>query len=108
MQKHIFTKNLINNWSTGNYDARIEEGESIADLIVRLKPFIESLKKRKEKNILVCSHGRTLRCMMVLLRKQRMREMETYNHKNTGLYKVQYERNQFYLELENDRSHLAK
>ena len=60
-------KQLMVAWKNGDYDARLEEGESAAELAARLNQFLEQLKKRTEQKILVCTHGRTLRCLICLI-----------------------------------------
>ena len=97
---------LINEWSTGNLDARVPEGESAAELINRCNRFNDHLKTRTEETILVCTHGRTLRCLVTLLKGETMDKMEVYKHQNTGLYLFNYEDNSFSVEVENDSEHL--
>jgi broad specificity phosphatase PhoE len=53
-----------------NHDARIEGGESYNDIAARFMPFIATLEERycdTEANLLLVSHGGTLRAMMPLL-----------------------------------------
>ena len=99
-------KKLIDQWQNGIFDARLEEGESAAEMAFRLTKFVEHLKDRAEKKILICSHGRAMRCLMCILKDQHLREMENYRHNNTGLYKVHYKDGQFHFLLENDLRHL--
>lgn len=99
---------VIREWSAGNYAARLEQGESALEMQTRLTRFVEHLKERPEQTLLVCSHGRAMRCLMCILQGQHLREMENYHHANTGLYKVIYEPDQFDFELLNDVSHLEQ
>ena len=99
-------KEMVGQWAIGNFDASLEEGESARQLADRINSFLESIKNRPEKSILVCTHGRTLRCLMCLVKGQHLREMETYTHSNTGLFKVHWKANVFTVELENDTRHL--
>jgi len=53
-----------------NWDARIEGGESCNDIAARFMPFIRRLEGQygqTEANLLLISHGGTLRCMLPLL-----------------------------------------
>jgi broad specificity phosphatase PhoE len=53
-----------------NFDARIEGGESCNDIAARFMPFIRRLEDRygqADVNLLLISHGGTLRCMLPLL-----------------------------------------
>ncbi len=99
-------REMIQQWSIGNFDASLEKGESARSLSGRLQTFLEQLVIRPEKRILVCTHGRTLRCMMCLVTGQHLRAMESYKHHNTGLYKAHFQSGQFSVELENDIRHL--
>ena len=103
--KRVYMK-LIENWQNGNLDAHPKEGESAAQLANRLSQFVEHLKTRTEKKILICSHGRAMRCLMCVLKNQDLKEMENYEHSNTGLYKINFSNGEFSFELENDTKHL--
>jgi broad specificity phosphatase PhoE len=53
-----------------NWDARMEGGESCNDIAARFMPFIRHLEDRygeTDANVLLISHGGTLRCMLPLL-----------------------------------------
>lgn len=99
---------MIRQWGTGNFDSRLENGESARELSDRLSRFLDILKKMPEKKILVCTHGRSLRCLMTLLKGQHLREMEGYSHSNTGLFLVKYiaADDHFDVVYENDTTHL--
>ena len=101
-------KKMTESWSAGDFDARLEDGESAAELAARLTAFIADLKQRKEQKIIIFTHGRTIRCFITLLKGEHLREMENKTHHNTGLYKCTYENDAFEFELENDTAHLAK
>lgn len=99
-------KKMIQEWNNGNFDASLDQGESARSLSNRLQIFLDDLVQRQEQNILVCTHGRTLRCMMCLVNRQHLREMENYKHHNTGLYKAHWNNDAFVMELANDIRHL--
>ncbi len=99
---------MVGQWAIGNFDASLKDGESARQLADRIGLFLENIKKRTEKSILVCTHGRTLRCLMCLVKGQHLREMESYTHSNTGLFKVHWKSRKFIVELENDTSHLKE
>lgn len=98
--------NLLNAWEQGQYDARIAGGESAQDMRDRLNIFVDKLKKRPEERLLVCSHGRTMRCLMTVLQNDPISNMKDYHHANTGLYLVDYTPDVFQFQLQNDLSHL--
>lgn len=101
-------KQLISDWKSGNFDARLEDGESAADMVVRLNRFLDEIKKTDFKRALICSHGRTLRCLMCLINNDHLREMENFHHLNTSLYIVELNDDVFKITVRNDQSHLGK
>ena len=103
----MFYKKLMEDWLSGVYDSRIEAGESAAELRERVQKFVDFIKKMPRKsNILVCTHGRTLLCLLTILNEHPLSKMNHFKHQNTGLYKVHLVDNEFIFELENDTQHL--
>ncbi|MCB0619832.1 MAG: histidine phosphatase family protein [Saprospiraceae bacterium] len=100
-------RQTVAEWQAGNLDARLDQGESAAEMAVRLERFIAHLVERPEKKLLVCSHGRAMRCLICLLKGQPLQEMESYHHANTGLYLVRYHQREFEFVRENDTEHLV-
>jgi len=93
-------------WGRGELEARISGGESAVELGTRISRFIEHLKQRPEKLLLVCSHGRAMSAMICLLHGLPLHEMNQYFHYNTGLWKVHFDGFAFEFDLENDTKHL--
>ncbi len=81
-------------------------GESAGQLLLRVSRFVEWLKTRPEQRIVVATHGRTLRCLLTLLKGLGPGDMEGMPHANTGCYVLRYENEQFIFEMENDLRHL--
>ncbi|HKK76963.1 MAG TPA: histidine phosphatase family protein [Saprospiraceae bacterium] len=98
--------NLLDAWGKGDYQASIGGGESAQDMWDRLRVFVDRLKQRPEERLLVCSHGRAMRCLMTVLQNDPIRKMQDYHHANTGLYLVDYTPDVFKFQLQNDLSHL--
>ena len=99
---------VINEWRAGNLDAALPNGETARQLKERVGRFIDWLKTRPAERMLVATHGRTLRCMIAMLKGLKVEEMEGVLHSNTGLYVVHFHNDEFIFEVENDTSHLAK
>ncbi len=97
---------VIQQWTMGNFQAAVDGGESAQQMARRLQRFVDELKQREEKKILVCAHGRAMRCLMCLLKEAPLNHMENFRHSNTGLYRVRFTGDTFLFELENDISHL--
>lgn len=97
---------MINDWQLGNFETRVPGGESALEMATRVRLFVQNLRVREEETILICAHGRLMRCLLCILKDQPLQEMETYTHSNTGLYKVQYDGRRFTSLLENSVQHL--
>ena len=102
---HSYRK-MVEQWAKGNFDASLPEAESARQLSDRLGRFLDYLANLPFKRILICTHGRSLRCLLCLMKNQHLREMESYRHHNTGLFLAEYENPEYRLILENDTSHL--
>ncbi len=104
---HESYRKLMSDWESGIYDSKIEEGESASELHQRVSQAVEYLKNQFQgKNILLCTHGRTLLCLLTILNEHPLSKMYQYKHQNTCLYKVHYVGDEFIFELENDVRHL--
>lgn len=102
-------KGVRDRWFDGDLTARMPGGESAAELNERLDIFLEWVKQRPEKKILVCTHGRTLRGLVSLMKGIGLAEMHHFKHENTGLYVVRYaiDDDVFHFEKENCTEHLS-
>jgi phosphoserine phosphatase len=96
----------LGQWKLGNLHARFSNGESAADLAARLGAFVQQLPHYPAQKILVCSHGRAMRCLTCLLLGEPVERMEEFHHANTGLYLFHYREGRFELKLQNDTRHL--
>jgi len=94
-------------WKAGDLDASIEAGESANQLLERIQRFVEWVKTRPERCILVATHGRAIRCLITCLKGLPPTAMEEMEHSNTGLYVAHLQSDgSWHFELENDTSHL--
>ncbi|MCB0694192.1 MAG: histidine phosphatase family protein, partial [Saprospiraceae bacterium] len=93
-------------WAEGDISAHLNSGESGAQLIRRMDQFLEELVELPHENILVCTHGRALRCLVTRIQNLPPIAMESVEHKNTGLYLVTWDDGQFTVQKENDIAHL--
>ncbi|HRW76171.1 MAG: histidine phosphatase family protein [Saprospiraceae bacterium] len=97
---------MIARWAEGDLSAHLNNGESAAQLIRRMDQFLEELVELPHENILVCTHGRALRCLVTRIQNLPPIAMESVEHKNTGLYLVTWDDGQFTVQKENDIAHL--
>jgi probable phosphoglycerate mutase len=79
-------KKVVGGWSRDEYELRFPGGESARDLEKRLTEFVESLRQLKQEKVLICSHGRAIRGLLCVMRAEPLKEMEKYQHENTGLF----------------------
>ena len=99
-------RNLLEEWNSGNLDAKAERGESPLEVSERQKRFIRYMLSKPEEKILLCMHGRAMRILLPTLLNQDLRLMEEYPHHNLTLYKLIFDGNQFSIELFNNMDHL--
>ena len=99
-------RTLLANWSSGNYDARVNNGESAQEMAIRQQPFLEKLKTDPAGHILVCMHGRAMRAFLCQLLHLELRCMEGFEHQNLCLYKIVFTGSLFYVKRYCDRRHL--
>lgn len=108
--QHESYKKLMLDWESGVYDTKIEGGESAAELHQRVNKALDFLKQEHHfgKNILLCTHGRTLLCLLTILNGHPLSMMNTFKHQNTCLYKAHFVADEFIFEAENDVRHLGQ
>jgi broad specificity phosphatase PhoE len=99
-------KEVLKRWESGDLRAALKQGESAAEMTARLIRFAEWLKARPEKKLLICSHGRAMRCLLCILKGDPPSMMDQFHHGNTALYVVHFRNNKFEFEIQNDLSHL--
>ncbi|MCB0503056.1 MAG: histidine phosphatase family protein [Bacteroidetes bacterium] len=101
-------ENIIGQWRNDELHIKIEGGESAADLWERQASFIQLLKDMEFNRVLVCSHGRSIRALMCALTDTPLKDMDSFSHYNTCLYKVRYSDGKFEVEVENSIIHLPE
>jgi broad specificity phosphatase PhoE len=100
-------KTLTQTWEDGDYNTGFEGGESVQQVYDRLKNPMELLMTRpEEKTVLLCMHGRAMRIFLCLLTGKPLKEMTSFPHQNTVLYKMGFENGKFSILEFNNASHL--
>jgi broad specificity phosphatase PhoE len=100
---------MIMHWTKGDLHYALEGGESLAELINRCALFLKGILSPENRNekFLICTHGRTLRCLVCLLTNQAFSQMEIYKPHNTGLFTFDLSNNGVVLKEINSTAHLA-
>jgi broad specificity phosphatase PhoE len=98
---------MINQWNSGNIDAKIPEGESPRELQLRQQSALDTILNNPHQNILVCMHGRALKSFLCLMLNVPLTQMETFPHSNLCLYHVTINNNAFQLVESNNTRHLS-
>lgn len=95
-------------WQRGELDQGMPNGETPLIVWARCEPFFKELfSTHKDGNILVCTHGRTLRIILSQLLGYGLAEMHIFTHDNTGVNILEIDENgNITAKLLNDLSHL--
>ena len=99
-------RGLLESWSSGDYDACLEQGESARQMGQRLQRVVQYFRSLKAKQVLVCTHGGCLGFLMALLQDLPLSEMPTFRHHNTGHCVFEYDGHKFHLLKQDDLTHL--
>lgn len=99
-------KNIMESWKQGKFEHTVPGGESPIELRKRLHEGLEFIHSLPYQKILICTHGRALRCLLTILNNESMVEMEKYGHKNTCLYMVRLKDGVFHIDTHNNTDHL--
>lgn len=108
-EDNAYYANLTKSWSLGDINLKPTGGESPSEVAERLKLGIKKiLNNTDEKLILVAMHGRAMRILLAEISNLHLKEMDTFPHQNTCLYKLEYcySKNEFDILTHNDVSHL--
>jgi len=103
--KRDFDKMLVE-WKSGNFDACLQGGESLNELKSRVERIIKQIEAKDESSIIVCSHGRTLMCLVCMLAGESLTQMWRFSQSNTAVNKCQFDGTSWTVETVGDTSHL--
>ncbi|NHE59663.1 histidine phosphatase family protein [Cyclobacterium plantarum] len=91
--------NMLDKWSSGELDNKINGGESPVDVAKRLSRAMHYILDQGGAHILICMHGRAIRILMTLLLGYDLRYMDVFRHENLCCYELhQAENGQIYLD----------
>lgn len=98
---------VVNEWAKENYHIGFAGGESALDLQERISSFVQWMGTIEFERLLICSHGRAIRGLLCVMQNEPMREMEKYDHHNTGVFKAKRNGDQYHFEVLNNIDHLG-
>ncbi len=100
-------KKIMQSWKDGDLDVRFENGESPNEVQERQKEALKVIMSHPEETtVLICMHGRAMRLFLCLLNNLSLTEMDSYPHRNTTLYRVNFDGEKFHIEDFNNTDHL--
>jgi len=100
-------KKIMQSWKDGDLDVRFENGESPNEVQERQKEAMKEIMSHPEEStILICMHGRAMRLLLCLLNNLSLTEMDNYPHRNTTLYRVNFDGEKFHILDFNNTDHL--
>lgn len=99
---------LTNAWAQGDLHQKFDTGESPIDVQNRQLEALEELKALPASQVLICMHGRALRILLCLLSEISLKQMDSFPHTNTTLYKVQFDGVGFSILDFNNTEHLTQ
>ena len=98
----------VADWKNGLLDLPIHQGESPNQLAARQKIALDFImKNEKEKNILICMHGRAIKSFLCVLQNISLTHMDDFEHRNLGLYSFIFDGKIFEMQMRNDAAHLT-
>src|SRR5699024_562185 len=81
---------ILKAWRNNQLDVKLPDAESPNEVLVRQKPDIDYILAQKdEENVLICTHGRTMRILLCSLTGTPLHKMDEFDHANTALYIVE-------------------
>jgi broad specificity phosphatase PhoE len=87
----FFYRELMEQWRSGNTHIEAEGGESPDQVASRQREALKTiLFPKNERLILVAMHGRAMRILLSQLSKLPLSEMDSFEHRNLCLYKIEY------------------
>jgi broad specificity phosphatase PhoE len=106
-QSRMAFREMVEQWQSGNYDAKFSGGESPAEVEIRLKEAMDIItSKSGEDLVLICMHGRAMRLLFCILTGKPLSKMVDFPHLNTTLYRFKYKDGKFDLIDFNNTDHL--
>lgn len=80
--------NMLDKWSSGELDNKINGGESPVDVAIRLNRAMKYILDQGGSHILICMHGRAIRILMTVLLGYDLRYMDVFRHENLCCYEL--------------------
>lgn len=97
---------ICGRWSEGETALKAMDGESPEDVANRQLEVIQQMKELDFNKLLICMHGRAIRILLCQLLNKDLKEMDSFEHHNLGLYVIKLENGKFELDVYNSITHL--
>ncbi len=99
----------VRRWASGEIDARLEGGESPAEVALRQRPFLDELlgPSTPPGTYLISMHGRAMRVLLAQLLRYPLAEMDAFPHENLALYELAHTGTLCHVRRFNEQTHLG-
>lgn len=100
---------MYSRWNAGEYDYRVEEGESIYDVQDRCTDAVDRIvREHAGDTVLIVSHGRLLRVLLATILDVGLERMDEFKHANTCVNLLTFSTSGFESSLLNCTAHLGE
>ncbi|KAJ1834157.1 hypothetical protein IWW55_005168 [Coemansia sp. RSA 2706] len=83
---------VVEKWQSGDFDAKIEGGESAnegkARILAAFADLLAVARERKYRKLIVCIHGRIMRVIMASLVDRDLSKMQRFPHTNCSYHQI--------------------
>jgi len=83
-------RTMVDAWHEGMTHLKTPNGESPDEVSGRLEDFLDRLATTKDKKILICCHGRTIRILLCALLTYPLKKMNLFSSENVCLHRLDW------------------
>jgi len=99
---------ILEKWQQGETTLPVEDGESPEQVAIRQRVAMRHIMSQpNEHKVLICMHGRAMRILLAHLFNYPLSNMDIFEHRNLGLYRLRATLNQFQLVGYNEGAYLS-
>lgn len=88
---------IIESWKKNDLNFSLKNSEKLVSIRKRVDDFLNIINESESKNILIVSHSRIIKFILVRILKKRIQDMDMFSHDNIYLYVILLHNNKYYL-----------